>query len=320
MTPAIESSRADAFVYDAVIATRVFCYLGSSMSAAILATVSYAKCKRVIFSRLDGILVLLLAASLLWGVSTLIFHIVFGPHMHVFMDPDSWPNKASSLLLNVSFLLQFTTHLMLAMERLFIMRQIPEDASTVYFQRLLVAVSVPLLILIGVSLGFRSLEGTPLDSFPIKLWTVAMTTVYVGCTTGIIVLYAQTYAASNTLLKAAIDAKLKPTLENGESDESADKKLNPFAMETVRLRVQRKILFTCIIMSSTLIISYAVYMTFMLWYAWGYLGSEVEHDPAVYASFQMTGIVLLALDTVVTPLLVVSFSRSLRYCLAFWRL
>ncbi|KAI8832258.1 hypothetical protein BJ741DRAFT_614846 [Chytriomyces cf. hyalinus JEL632] len=99
------------------------------------------------------------------------------------MDPGSWSNKVSSLFLNVSFLLQFTTHLMLAMERLFIMRQIPEEASTVYFQRLLVAVSVPLLILIGISLAFRSLEGTPLDSFPIKLWTVAMTTVYVGCTT-----------------------------------------------------------------------------------------------------------------------------------------
>ncbi|KAI8828302.1 hypothetical protein BJ741DRAFT_626951 [Chytriomyces cf. hyalinus JEL632] len=320
MTPAIESSRADAFVDGAIVATRIFCLLGSSMSAAILATVSYAKCKRVIFSRLDGILVLLLAASLLWGTGTLIFQTVFVSHLHVFMDPDSWSNKVSSLFLNVSFLLQFTTHLMLAMERLFIMRQIPEEASTVYFQRLLVAVSVPLLILIGISLGFRSLEGTPLDSFPIKLWTVAMTTVYVGCTTGIIALYAQTYATSNTLLKAAIDAKLKPILENGESDESVDNKLNPFAMETMRLRVQRKILFTCIIMSSTLMVSYAVYMMFMVWYAWGYLGSDVERDPAVYALFQMTGSVLLALDTVVTPLLVVSFSRSLRYCLAFWRL
>ncbi|KAJ3239814.1 Chromosome transmission fidelity protein 8 [Chytriomyces hyalinus] len=262
------------------------------MSAAILATVSYAKCKQVIFSRLDGILVLLLAASLLWGAGTLIFETVFVSNLDVFMDPDSWSNKVSSLFLNVSFLLQFTTHLMLAMERLFIMGR----SRTMFRPLLLVAVSVPLFILIGISLGFRSLEGTPLDPFPIKLWTVTMAAVHVACITGIIVLYAQTYSTSNTLLKAAVNAKLKPIHETGESGD-AGYKVNPFAMEMVRLRVQCKILFTCIIMSSALIVSYAGYMMFMVWYAWWYSGSDTEQDPAVYAAFQMTGSVLMALDT-----------------------
>ncbi|KAJ3357289.1 hypothetical protein HDU83_008102 [Entophlyctis luteolus] len=89
---------------------------------------------------------------------------------------------------------------------------------------------------------------------------------------------------------------------------------DPETVALVRMSLERQVLMKCIALSSSLVICYLPLLSYLI--LTSFLNAE-SVDPMGY--FYGVGLMFVALDVVVTPVLVFNFKKELRDVFIFWK-
>ncbi|KAJ3044431.1 hypothetical protein HDU99_009921 [Rhizoclosmatium hyalinum] len=92
---------------------------------------------------------------------------------------------------------------------------------------------------------------------------------------------------------------------------------DPETLGLIRIRLERKILFKCILLSMSLVLCYLPIFVYsmLLWY----YNFPLRPSFDVEGQFYMGGAICLAVNMIVSPILVLYFNADLRDVVYFWK-
>ncbi|KAI8616694.1 hypothetical protein BC830DRAFT_1116962 [Chytriomyces sp. MP71] len=304
--------------YDAVYITELYVNvpifaIGAALSGyvAFVTTLSH---KTLLQTRMAYIMQLLILVSFVWSVGAALF-----PFLEVIGTPLPTIKSRFANFISLMIVLLYILNVALSMERYFMIR----SYETSYTNRYYFVLGFCMIVAVAAAEWFQfaapSLDGlTPSDPIKAAIWTGLVVAGF-----GLVILltsalYFVTYRISTTKLADLLttaNAKISD-LSDGGSTLASDSPLRRQKRELSRLqytrvKAERTILWHCCVMSASLLVCYAPLVAYEALMRLIVLTSrDFSHFP--YVAWFCMGKTFLALDVIVTPVLVIYFRRDIR--------
>ncbi|KAJ3227384.1 hypothetical protein HDU81_006745 [Chytriomyces hyalinus] len=252
---------------------------------------------RTIRSRLDKVLWVLTCIFCLWCFASVVRAGLELPSVGVHI-----PINVLQAYTSLFIMLIFGANLVLAMERYFMISGEPDEQNRNHFIAALVALSLLTCSVVFSAIFFPSSNSplkaaeTELDTWFTIVSPPMMITIMYLLLIGTLGLYVSTYMTSTRRLRQSLRNRKQRRGRHG-----AD-------LDTVRLRVERKILFSCVAMAGSLVLCYLpiiVVVMFRTFSGADNAGRDMTW-PLLFSNF------LLSLDGLLSPALVLHFMPNFR--------
>ncbi|KAJ3351779.1 hypothetical protein HDU83_008681 [Entophlyctis luteolus] len=258
--------------------------------------------KKLLRSPTDRLTMGLISAGFVWSVGRALIHALQG------IGKLDTGNAGAAAFSNIMVTLIFTLNSHLAMERYFQIQE-PPYAKTVYSTLWVFYAATVALIFWTFSTSPTS-DGIKPDNSVQKLVWIVMLSITYGVTSIVMAwFYTRTYRFS------ARQFAENPALATFFLKDKDGKSDDPETLGLVRIRVEREILTKCLLLSITVMILYAPFYAYQVQSY--FVGAIPFFD--LTGIYYMIGVILLAADIIVTPLLVFFFKAEIRDALIFWK-
>ncbi|KAJ3237053.1 hypothetical protein HDU81_010056 [Chytriomyces hyalinus] len=272
--------------------------VGCILNTAVFVPLIVARMRGTLFARLEQQLFVLVGTAFAWTVADL-----FMSYLPTPMDPYNWQNRAWGLSLAILWTVYFPINALLAMQRYFLVTSVDDEHTRVHVC-IVVAASVAFLIVFLVTvIVYPQVGGIVLDPIGLRIYMANLAILFVCSCTVTVVCYFLTYQASTRQLKEA-------TTTSCSNNKSQD-----FILK----RVQHKILASCCIMASTLIIFYAPSIFYLNAVAFNLFGMD-EMDEGLAVVVNQVSNLVMGVDVMLAPVFAVCFSRDVQNAVwGMWR-
>ncbi|KAJ3351777.1 hypothetical protein HDU83_008679 [Entophlyctis luteolus] len=258
--------------------------------------------KRMIRSQVDVITLALIAVNAIWSLGGMVTNAMIG------LNIISQSDRANTAFTNISIILIFGFNLNLAMERFFQIRE-NRYAKIIYTVFYSITVICVVLIVWMFSTSPAS-NGIQPDNEPqATVWVIVAIFSYALSLVLTAWFYISTYLYSRRQFQA--HPRLVTFLMKERGQEVSD---DPETVALVRMSLERQVLIKCIALSSSLVFCYLPLLSLLI--ATTFVSTQTV-DPNGY--YYGVGLVFVALDVIVTPLLVFNFKKELRDVFIFWK-
>ncbi|KAJ3384223.1 hypothetical protein HDU84_003082 [Entophlyctis sp. JEL0112] len=258
--------------------------------------------KRLLRTTTDRLTMGLVSTCFMWAVGRAVIHALEG------VDQLSFQNQGAAAFSNIMILLLFALNSHLAMERYF---QVMEQPYGRHFLALLWSFfGLTTAIVLWMFSSSPTSDGIKPDNSPHQtIWLALLCGQYL--TTSIVMtwFYVRTYRYSAKQFAENPDLA---TFFMKDKDGYTD---DPEVLELVRLRVEREILTKCVALSATVMVLYAPFLTYQIQ---SYVVGPIPFFDMTAVYYDIS-VILVALDVIVTPLLVFFFKREVREAFIFWK-
>ncbi|KAJ3194155.1 hypothetical protein HDU82_002554 [Entophlyctis luteolus] len=245
--------------------------------------------KRMIRSQVDVITLALIAVNAIWSLGGMVTNAMIG------LNIISQSDRANTAFTNISIILIFGFNLNLAME----------SVDVFHFRQYILMKSVTVLIS-----EQPASNGIQPDNEPqATVWVIVAIFSYALSLVLTAWFYISTYLYSRRQFQA--HPRLVTFLMKERGQEVSD---DPETVALVRMSLERQVLIKCIALSSSLVVCYLPLLSLLI--ATTFVSTQTV-DPNGY--YYGVGLVFVALDVIVTPLLVFNFKKELRDVFIFWK-
>ncbi|KAI8607726.1 hypothetical protein BC830DRAFT_1157963 [Chytriomyces sp. MP71] len=288
-----ETAASDPFYWEHYAAILPIMICGVCLNASVVASTLRRRSKLIV-TRLDRILFLLLLVCLLWSMLSVVkFAAALATTDRVFL---SWMALGSSLALMGAF----AANVLLAMERLFVIACVHARDSQPYFVGYLLCMLIPVTTTVWVFATSVSECGSALVDRSHLTSECICTAILRRATTahivGIIAIYTATFRISTRKLRESFAAL--------QTEQPSSKQ----ELEDVRLRFERKILFNASLMATSLFLCYFPALAVSAAFA---LSPRLQYESIF--GWIILGDVTSSLDVLVSPVLILYFGHQIRH-------
>ncbi|KAJ3076084.1 hypothetical protein HDU98_005776 [Podochytrium sp. JEL0797] len=287
---------------DQVIMILLYVYGLATLLNGVCLVASAVFPKTLLKSRMDRITFALLLVSFIWSLGRVVIETMQG------VDNLGQDDPTSAGFSNLCLVVIFIFNGSLAMERYFQIREHPYARQ--WFTLLYSVMFVFLGIVCYAFSTSTSRFGVGPDfALQRTMWISVIITTFVGILLVMIWCYVRTFRYS------ARQFRENPMMLTFFMKEGDERNNNMETLELIRLRVERTILIKCVLLSISLVICY------LPLFIWSVLFVANNGNAAVYdpqGQFFFAGAIMLAVDMVVTPMLVLYFKKEMRETLYFW--
>ncbi|KAI8832448.1 hypothetical protein BJ741DRAFT_614556 [Chytriomyces cf. hyalinus JEL632] len=282
--------------------------MGALFNGFVMATILLNK-KKLLVSRLDQFMFLLIAVFFLWSVACFVefFASLVAISVQGYI--------AEAIISSFSIVMIFCVNLLLALERYFLIMGTPEYLC----ERIITGVIVLVGILCGLILGIFVRTAIDMDHAElVESWSLTMYGALLIISTAVVVVYVRTYFRSSRLVRESLGlsrkkglvARIRTSHKNKHGDVlTGDDVSEPDAsggMDGVSVAIERRILFNSIIMASSLILCYLPGIILQV------IPNVLHLSPEVAVFWSNVSEVSLSLDVLITPALILYFRRDIR--------
>ncbi|KAJ3259052.1 hypothetical protein HDU77_002000, partial [Chytriomyces hyalinus] len=282
--------------------------MGALFNGFVMATILLNK-KKLLVSRLDQFMFLLIAVFFLWSVACFVefFASLVAISVQGYI--------AEAIISSFSIVMIFCVNLLLALERYFLIMGTPEYLC----ERIITGVIVLVGILCGLILGIFVRTAIDMDHAElVESWSLTMYGALLIISTAVVVVYVRTYFRSSRLVRESLGlsrkkglvARIRTSHKNKHCDVlSGEDVSEPDAsggMDGVSVAIERRILFNSIIMASSLILCYLPGIILQV------IPNVLHLSPEVAVFWSNVSEVSLSLDVLITPALILYFRRDIR--------
>ncbi|KAI8611208.1 hypothetical protein BC830DRAFT_678468 [Chytriomyces sp. MP71] len=271
--------------------------------------------KTILKSRLDRITCALVAHSFVWSLGRTVIEVLLATNLASQADP------VAACFTSMMMVGLFSFNLLLAMERWFSIRDLE---GRTYYKIVYVVLALCDLALLGAFATSPSSDGVKPDSkFQESLWTVVASITFLGCTLGSACLYTATYRYATRLFDESPRTvvfflvprnKRNNVFARGGPVDVDRTQLDAGQLARVRLRAERQVLINCCLMGAGVLVAYSPFFLFELVRFVGGV-TELVDGFRGEREFWWVACFFVAVDSWVTPGLVLYYRRDVRRCL-----
>ncbi|KAJ3066590.1 hypothetical protein HDU98_010117 [Podochytrium sp. JEL0797] len=261
--------------------------LGILLNASVLIT-AVVGWKRICTTRLDRFMIVLTAVFLIWCLFSTIRPLVELNH------PETFTVAFIELYTSIFLMLNFGINALIALERYFkIAETSEEDNRKHYFASIFTWFTLLLSVLFNYAYAPKLATEGALDTWFTVVSPPAMIAILIIQMYWTFAIYAGTYILSCKKIRASLEKR-----RNGSLD-----------VEQIRIKLERKILLSCLAMASSLLVCYLpifVVALFLLSSSASDPGNQHMTVPLLFANL------MVCLDVLITPALVLYFMPKVR--------
>ncbi|KAI8615361.1 hypothetical protein BC830DRAFT_1168691 [Chytriomyces sp. MP71] len=268
-----------------------------------------------LFARMEQILASIIAVCFVWSV----FNVTatFGIVNPALDDPNSAANKLWGFTLSMLFAIYFPLNAFVAMERLFIVQRRPPSETRKHFLWGSLAVLPSAVTLTILPLVCPNYSVDFVNLIPAYIWQSNWDLLYLVSVGVMLGCYVSTYRESARLLREALRGSSKRESVSSDlassSDGLRDNDLARVLMDSKRIKIERHVLLSCVLMSSTMILFYIP--SALLLNLATFAPNTLNFDDASSLLIDDLSNLIMGLDYFLAPLFIIWFSRDIRFCL-----
>ncbi|KAI8608099.1 hypothetical protein BC830DRAFT_1086457 [Chytriomyces sp. MP71] len=254
-------------------------FLLGTLFSGYIAWTLFRNRTRLVTDRLDRIICLLIGIYFVWS----------------FAAYDTF-YRVCAVVTSIQLLFLFSGNTLLAMERMFVIREFTIQQSKHYLLGVILYTGIASGIIMALFISSPSHDAiSPADQPQQTIWLIGMLITFILASTTITVLYSTTYRYSARMLRLALEVTL-PT-----STRKPDAAL-------IAIRLERKILRKCALMAGIVFVCYAPEaVSFAI-----IRMAKVDQYARGLFEFQCIARALLVADVLITPAFILHFMPEIR--------